>query len=87
MVTHIKFSAEIVDVKTTFFNGGLEEEIYMECLQGMSDVSKDDCFILNKYIYGFVQASRQHDKKGFDTLKIPEVVGGYVNSCLYGKKR
>ena len=35
----------MVDVETAFLYGDMEEEIYMECLKGMSNVKKDDCII------------------------------------------
>ena len=31
MVIHFGYSAKIVNAETTFLNGELEEEIYMEC--------------------------------------------------------
>ena len=45
MVLHFGYLAKIVDVETAFLYGDLKEEIYMECLQGMMDVKKDDCII------------------------------------------
>ena len=48
----------------------------------MSDVKKDDCIILNKCIYGFVQAACQYCKK----LKSSSFVGGSIDPCLYVKK-
>ena len=42
MIIHFGFLAKIVDVGTAFVCGNLEEEMYMECSQGMSNVSKDD---------------------------------------------
>ena len=57
---HFGFSAKIVDVETAFLYADLEEEIYMECTEGMSNVSKNDCIILGKCTYGFVQATRQY---------------------------
>ena len=47
MVLHFGYLAKIVDLETAFLYGDLEEEIYMECPQGMSNVKKDDCVILN----------------------------------------
>ena len=52
----------------------------------MSDVQKDDCIILNKCIYGFVQAMRQCYKKAVEILKNLGFMGGNVDSCLYVKK-
>ena len=44
----------------------------------MSDVKKDDCIILNKCIYGLVQAAQQLKSSGF--------VIGSINPCRYVKK-
>ena len=60
---HFWYLANKVNFETTFLYMDLEEIIYMECPQGMSDVGKDDCIILNKYIYGLVQTARQYYKK------------------------
>ena len=38
MVLHFGYLAKIVDVETAFLYRDLEEEIYMECPQGMSDI-------------------------------------------------
>ena len=86
MVLHFGYSAKIVDVETAFLYGDLEEEIYMECIQGMSNITKDDCIILNKYIYGLVQAACQYYKKAVEILKSSGFVGGSIDQCLYVKK-
>ena len=46
--TNFGYLAKIVGMETAFLYGDLEEEIYTECPQGMSDIKKDDCIILNK---------------------------------------
>ena len=56
MVLHFSYLAEIVNIETVCLYSDLEEEIYMECPQGMSSIKKDDCIILNKCIYGLVEA-------------------------------
>ena len=71
---------------TAFLYGELEEEIYMECPQVMSDIGKDHCIILNKYIYSLVQEVRQYYKKAVKILKNLEFIGGNVDPCLYIKK-
>ena len=76
MVLHFGYLAKIVDIETTFLYGDLKEEIYMECPQGMSNVKKDDCIILNKCIYGLVQATWQYFKKAVENLKSSGFVGG-----------
>ena len=45
MVIHFGFLAEILYVNTVFLYGDLEEELYTECPQGMSDKCKDYCII------------------------------------------
>ena len=47
----------------------------------MSDVRKDDCIILNKCIYGLIQAAHQYYKKAVESF-----VGGNIDPCLYVKK-
>ena len=64
----------------------IEEEICMECPQGMSDIGKDVCIILIKYIYRLVQAIRQYCKKAIKILKNSGFIGGNVNPWLYIKK-
>ena len=59
MVLHFGYSAEIVNIETIFFYRKLEEEIYMECPLGMSNIQIYKFIILNKCIYGFVQAAKQ----------------------------
>ena len=57
----------IFDVITAFLTGNLEEEIYMECPEGMVHNS-DEVLLLKKTIYGLVQASRQYNKRFNDVL-------------------
>ena len=78
--------AKIDNVETAFLYKDLEKEIYMECPQGMPNVKKDDCIILNKCIYGLVQAAWQKYKKTIEILKNSGFVGGTINPCLYVKK-
>ena len=41
IVLNFGYSAKIVDVETYFFYGDLEEGIYIECPQGMSNIKKE----------------------------------------------
>ena len=59
---------EIVDVVTAFLYGDLEETIFMKIPAGLAEYlqttfDKDDCVILDKSLYGLVQAARQFHKK------------------------
>ena len=86
MVIHFGLSAKITNVETIFLYGDLKEENFIECPQGMSDRGKDDCIILNKWIYGLVQAVRQYYKKTVEILKKSEFIGSIINSCLHANK-
>ena len=86
MLLHFGYSAKIIDVETAFLYGELEEEIYMKCPQGTSDITKDNCFILNKCIYVLVQAACQCYKKAVEILKSSGFVGGSMDPCLFVKK-
>ena len=86
MVLHFGYSAKIVDMETAFLYKDLEEEIYMEWPQGMSNVKKDDCIILNKCIYSLVQAGWQYYETAVEILKSSGFVRGSIKPCLYIKK-
>ena len=58
----------------------------MEYPQGMSDIRRDDCIILNKCIYGLVQAVRQYYKKVIKIFKNSGFKGGTVDPYLFIKK-
>ena len=60
--------ALIFDVMTAFLNGDLEEEIYMDCPEGLEQ-EDDECLLLLKTIYGLVQSSRQCHAKFSGILK------------------
>ena len=50
MMIHFGYSAKRVNVKTDFLCEDLGEEIYMTFPQGMLNMGKDKCNILNKWI-------------------------------------
>ena len=57
-----------VDIDNAFLNGDLEHEIYMKIPEGYDEVinknvDKEDCLILQKAIYGLVQAARQFGRQ------------------------
>ena len=58
----------IFDVETAFLHGELEELIYMDCPEGMS-TDGSECLVLDKTIYGLVQASNRYKKKFTDVLE------------------
>jgi len=58
LIAHFDIELHQMDVKTTFLNDDLEEEIYMKQLEGFYNNTQKTCK-LNKYIFGLKQASRQ----------------------------
>jgi hypothetical protein len=73
-----------MDVKTTFLNGELEEEIYMDQLEGFVVKGQEGMVCkLVKSLYGLKQAPKQwHDK--FDrTLTIVGFVTNEADKCVY----
>jgi hypothetical protein len=80
-----KLSSKIVDVETAFLHGDLEEEIYMDCPEGL-DHDGSECLLLLKTIYGLVQSARQFFKKLVACLKRIGFKGGYADPCLMTKK-
>ena len=79
-------TGKIVDAETAFLYGELEEEIYMECPEGLAGASKEDVLLLQKCIYGLVQAARQYHKKAVEILKKIGFSGGEIDPCLFSKK-
>ena len=58
----------------------------MEGPQGISDIGKDDCIILNKCIYGLFQSLRKYSEKAVKILKKLRFAGGNVDPYLYVEK-
>ena len=58
-----------MDVKTTFLNRDLEEEVYTKQLEGFSSSDGEHLVCkLKKSIYGLKQASRQWYLKFYDVI-------------------
>ena len=63
-----EWEMEVVDIETAFLYGVLDEEIFMKIPEGLDayldfTFENDECLILDKAIYGLVQAARQFHKK------------------------
>ena len=76
-----------MDVKTTFLNGNLEEDVYMEQPKGF--ISKGDenkVCKLEKPIYGLKQASRQWNLKFHESVTVLGFMQNSSEPCVYVKK-
>ena len=60
IVAHFDLELHQMDVKTTFLNGDIDEDVYMEQPTGFAEVGKEDLVCkLNKSIHGLKQALRR----------------------------
>ena len=69
-----QLKGKVVDIDNAYSNRDLEHEIYMKIQEGYDevinqDVDKEDCLILQKAIYGLVQATRQFWKTFVDNMQ------------------
>ena len=75
-----------MDVKTTFLNGDLEEEVYMKQPEGFVSSAGDSLvYKLKKSIYGLKQASRQWYLKFHNVITSFGFVENIMNQCIYHK--
>ena len=84
-----QYEARIIDIETAFLEGVLEEEIYMQIPKGyaeaMLDEANNECLLLQRPLYGLVQAARQFWKKVVSILKELQFVGGTADPCLFSR--
>ena len=83
MLLKLKFT--ILDVETAFLHGKLDEEIYMECPDGLNH-GPDEVLLLHKSIYGLVQAARQFYKCWKEVLLKIGFNESKADPCLFKKK-
>jgi hypothetical protein len=72
-----------MDVKTTFLNGDLEEEIYMEQPKGFTQEGEHLVCKLHKSLYGLKQSPRAWNQKLYVFFKSIEFVRSGANFYVY----
>jgi hypothetical protein len=72
----------VVDIKTEFLHGDLDEEIYMEVPKGL-EIENNKKLILRKTIYVLVQSARNFYEKLINALKVIGFHGSKSDPCLW----
>ncbi|KAL4342158.1 hypothetical protein GQ457_08G026470 [Hibiscus cannabinus] len=86
LVTQFDLELQQMDVKTTFLNGDLEEEVYMKQPEGFSSSDGENLVCkLKKSIYGLKQASRQWYLKFHEVISSFRFVENIMDQCIYQK--
>ena len=75
------YKLEQLDAKIAFFHGKLEEDIYVQHLEGFTVPSKEDCVCLLT-LYGLKQSPRQWYKR-FDSFMMSHDFKSSFDSCVY----
>jgi hypothetical protein len=88
---------EIVDVEAAFLNADLDEDLYIEYPEGVVEfgfeseaTTRSNCILLDKAMYGAVQAARQWSRKLIEILTQrmkPSLIQSRVDPCLFYLKR
>ena len=89
-----KWEADIIDIVTAFLYGDIPEKIYMKIPQGLNECSKqeeldteEDCLMLDKTLYGIVQAEREFHKKLITVMTTKmKFQKSFSDPCLVYKK-
>ena len=86
LVAHYDLELHQTDVKTTFLNGDLEENVYMAQPKGFIVEGKKRMGCrLKKFIYGLKQASRQWYLKFDGTIRKFGFKENVEDNCIYTK--
>ena len=86
IVAHFDFELHQMDVKTTYLNGDLEEQVYMKQPEGFSTKDSEHLVCkLKKSIYGLKQASRQWYLKFHEVISTFGFVENIMDQCIYQK--
>ena len=86
LVAYFDMELHQMDVKTTFLNGDLEEEVYMKQPEGFITNGNDHIVCkLKKSIYGLKQASRQWYLKFHDVISSFDFIENVMDQCIYHK--
>ena len=72
-----------MDMKTTFLNGELTEEVYMIQHEGFISIDESKVCKLQRFIYGLKQASRSWNMHFDKVIKTYDFVKNKKEFCIY----
>jgi hypothetical protein len=97
MLYNKNWVCEVVDVEAAFLNADLEEDLYIEYPEGVVELgfetestARENCILLDKAMYGAVQAARQWSRKLIEILTQqmePNLTQSRVDPCLFFLKK
>ena len=83
LAAHFDLELHQMDMKTAFLNGNLDEDIYMEQLEGFAKKGNEHLVCkLKKFIYSLKQASRQWYIKFNNTITSFGFKENIVDQCI-----
>ena len=82
LLIYYGYDSLIFDVETAFLHGELKEVICMDCPDGMEH-SEQECLLLEKSIYGLVQASNRCNQKFREVIGKMEFRPCPSDPCLF----
>ena len=87
LAASMNLELEQLDVKTTFLHGDLDEEIFMEQLEGFKVKWKENMVCkLKKSLYGLKQAPRKWYKKFESFMMSQEYKRTFADPCVYVRR-
>ena len=86
LIAHYDLYLHQMDVRKTFLNGNLEEEVYMNQPEGFSCKGKEHMvYKLKKLLYKLKQAFRQWYLNFHETIVTFEFKENTIDRCIYLK--
>ena len=85
LAANLDWKLHQLDIKNAFFNGDLEEEVFMSLLPGFDDDSDRKVCKLKKSLYGLKQSPRAWFKRFTKTVKQQWCLQGQADHTLFTK--
>ena len=83
IAAHLDYEIRQMNIKTTFLNGELEEEVYMIQLEGFTSTDELKVYELKRSIYGLKQASRSWNMHLDKMIRMYGFIRNGEEPCIY----